>query len=165
MKKKNNDDEIIEKGENNKQIYILDYFIIVIFFFQSLCCPFFFFFFLLIYIYIYSYIYIYIYILKRTHIYIYIYIFLLNTLSGGKSCSVAPGVAVPPWTTETVLSPWLAADEARVSHVLSHVVWWKKILKRTGSHLKLVIYAFDISYTPVLHVFLTFTSSSAGLND
>ena len=24
--------------------------------------------------------------------------------------------------TETVLSPWLAADEARVSHVLSHVV-------------------------------------------
>ena len=39
---------------------------------------------------------------------------------------VAPGVAVPPWATETVLSPWLAADEARVSHVLSHVVWWKK---------------------------------------
>ena len=32
----------------------------------------------------------------------------------------------PPWATETVLSPWLAADEARVSHVLSHVVWWKK---------------------------------------
>ena len=30
------------------------------------------------------------------------------------------------WATETVLSPWLAADEARVSHVLSHVVWWKK---------------------------------------
>ena len=55
----------------------------------------------------------------------YIYIFL-NTLSGGKSCSVAPGVAVPPWATETVLSPWLGADEARVSHVLSHVVWWKK---------------------------------------
>ena len=24
--------------------------------------------------------------------------------------------------TETVLSPWLAADEARVSHVLPHVV-------------------------------------------
>ena len=22
--------------------------------------------------------------------------------------------------------PWLAADEGRVSHVLSHVVWWKK---------------------------------------
>ena len=58
-------------------------------------------------------------------VYIDIYIFL-NTLSGGKSCSVAPGVAVLPWATETVLSPWLAADEARVSHVLSHVVWWKK---------------------------------------
>ena len=56
----------------------------------------------------------------------YRYIFLLNTLSGGKSCLVAPGVAVPPWATETVLSPWLAADEVRVSHVLSHVVWWKK---------------------------------------
>ena len=61
-----------------------------------------------------------------TNIYIYIYIFLLNTLSGGKSYSVAPGVVVLPWATETVLSPWLAADEARVSHVLSHVVWWKK---------------------------------------
>ena len=30
-----------------------------------------------------------------------------------------------PWATETVLSPWLAANEVRVSHVLSHVVWWK----------------------------------------
>ena len=65
------------------------------------------------------------YVLLYICVYIYIYIFLLNTLSGGKSCSVAPGVAVPPWATETVLSPWLAADEARVSHVLSHVVWWK----------------------------------------
>ena len=27
--------------------------------------------------------------------------------------------------TETVLSPWLAADEDKVSHVLSHVLWWK----------------------------------------
>ena len=25
---------------------------------------------------------------------------------------------------ETVLSPWLSADEGKVSHVLSHVVWW-----------------------------------------
>ena len=61
----------------------------------------------------------------------YVYIgFFLNTLSGGKSCSVAPGVAVPPWATETVLSPWMAADEARVSHVLPHVVWWKKKKKK-----------------------------------
>ena len=36
---------------------------------------------------------------------------------------VATGVAVPPWATETVLSPWLAADEGRVSHMLSSVVW------------------------------------------
>ena len=54
------------------------------------------------------------------------FFFFLNTLSGGKSGSVAPGVAVPPWATETVLSPWMAADEARVSHVLPHVVRWKK---------------------------------------
>ena len=26
-----------------------------------------------------------------------------------------------------LLSPWLATDEDRVSHVLSHVLWWKKI--------------------------------------
>ena len=23
--------------------------------------------------------------------------------------------------------PWLAADESKVSHVLSHIVWWKKM--------------------------------------
>ena len=47
-------------------------------------------------------------ILKSPHIYIYIYIYIynsLNNLSSGKSCLVAPGVAVPPWATETVLSP------------------------------------------------------------
>ena len=42
---------------------------------------------------------------------IYRYVFLLNTQSGVKSCLVAPGVAVPPWATETVLSPCLVADE------------------------------------------------------
>ena len=60
--------------------------------------------------------------------YIHIYI-SLNTLSGGKSCMVAPGVVVPTWATETVLSPWLTADEVRVLHVLSHVVWWKIYFK------------------------------------
>ena len=35
---------------------------------------------------------------------------------GDNTVSVAQG------GTETVLSPWLAADEDRVSHVLSHVV-------------------------------------------
>ena len=35
---------------------------------------------------------------------------------GDNTVSVAQG------GTETVLSPWLVADEARVSHVLSHVV-------------------------------------------
>ena len=42
--------------------------------------------------------------LNWSGVYIYIYN-SLNTLSGGKSCLVAPGVAVPPWATETVLSP------------------------------------------------------------
>ena len=51
---------------------------------------------------------------------------------------LAPGVAVLPWATETVLSPWLAADEARVSHVLSHVVWWKKNKKK--QHIYIYIY-------------------------
>ena len=79
-----------------------------------------------IYIYIYMYIYIYIYMTVSSSSYIYIYIYG-GTATPDASCSVAPGVAVPPWATETVLSPWMAADEARVSHVLSHVVWWKNI--------------------------------------
>ena len=54
---------------------------------------------------------------------VYIDIYLLNTLSGGKSCLVVPGVAVRPWATETVLLTWLAADEDKVSDVLSHIVW------------------------------------------
>ena len=55
---------------------------------------------------------------------------LHGVVSNALDCDiVAPEVAVPPWATETVLSPWLAADEARVSHVLSHVVWWKKIVQ------------------------------------
>ena len=54
------------------------------------------------------------------YIYIYIYIYISR-----QYCHlIALGVAVLPWATETVLSPWLAADEDRVSHVLSHVVWW-----------------------------------------
>ena len=34
-------------------------------------------------------------------------------------------IYIPPRATETVLSPWLADDEGRASHVLSHVVSWK----------------------------------------
>ena len=60
---------------------------------------------------------------------IYRYIFLLNTLSGDKSCLVAPGVAVPPWATETVLSPlvggWWGQSIAR-AFTQSIVWWWKK---------------------------------------
>ena len=60
----------------------------------------------------------------HTHTHTYIYTYLLNTPTGGKSCLVAPGVALPPGATKTVWSPWLASDEGRVSHVFSHVVWW-----------------------------------------
>ena len=49
-----------------------------------------------------------------------------GTATPGTTKQLTPGVAVPPWATETVLPPWLAADEDRVLHVLSHVVWWKK---------------------------------------
>ena len=46
------------------------------------------------------------YLMILIYIYIYIYIYnSLNTLSGAKSCLAAPGVAVLPWATETVLSP------------------------------------------------------------
>ena len=33
------------------------------------------------------------------------YLSLYIYLPGGKSCLVAPGVAVPPWATETVITP------------------------------------------------------------
>ena len=51
-------------------------------------------------------------------------------------------MAVPPWATETVLSPWLAADEARVSHALSHVVWWKK--KKINKNISLTLYSLRV---------------------
>ena len=73
---------------------------------------------------------------------IYRYIFILNILSGGKSCLVAPGVAVPPLATETVLSPWLAVDEDSVSHVLSHVVWWIYIYNWMGFIFDEYIYIY-----------------------
>ena len=56
-----------------------------------------------IYTYIYTYIYIYIHTYMHTYIYVHIYIHI-HTLSGGKSCLVAPGVAVPRVITP-VLSP------------------------------------------------------------
>ena len=95
---------------------------------------------------------------------IYRYIFLLNTLSGGKSGSVAPGVAVAPWVTETVLSPWLAADEDRVSHVLSHVVWWKKNIANswTCGIVLLKVWAFGfvgINFLHAVWIFLAKTST------
>ena len=49
-------------------------------------------------------------------------------------------VNVPPWATETVLSPWMVADEARVSHVLPHVVWWKK--KKKKKFVNVYIYEY-----------------------
>ena len=57
---------------------------------------------------------------------IYIYVSFKYPVRG-KSCLVSPRVAVPSWAPEIVLSPCLAADEGMVLHVLSHLVWWKKI--------------------------------------
>ena len=85
-----------------------------------------------------------------------LFYFFLNTLSGGKSCSVAPGVAVPPWATETVLSPWLVADEARVTHVLSHVVWWKYIYIYICHHHYHIALVARISLTLSRHSSLSF---------
>ena len=63
----------------------------------------------------------------------------LNTLSGGKSCLVAPGVAVPPWATETVLSPLVGG-------------WWGQGIARAFTRCmmkKKTIcnkFVFDLSY-------------------
>ena len=45
----------------------------------------------------------------------------LNTLSSGKSYLVAPGVAVPPWPTETLLSPLVGG-------------WWGQGIARAFTH-------------------------------
>ena len=41
--------------------------------------------------------------------------------------------------TETVLSPWLVADEDRVSHMLSHVWWKKRKIRKKYVHDSFVI--------------------------
>ena len=80
---------------------------------------------------------------------VYIDIYILNTLSGGKSCLVVRGEAVPPWATETVLSPWLATDEDRISHIV-----WKKIYIYTPPtffhSLSLSIYIYIYIYINIL---------------
>ena len=70
------------------------------------------------------------------YIYIYIYIYSLNTLFGGKSCLVAPGVAVPPWASETVLSALVSG-------------WWEQVITRdfTRRMMKKYIYILQSIFT------------------
>ena len=95
--------------------------------------------------------------LNWSGVYIYIYIYIynsLNTLSDGKSCLVASGVAVPPWATEIVLSPlvggWWGQGIARaftrcmmkkkisMERVFVYIIW---ILLKWGNFLgKLVAF-------------------------
>ena len=62
-----------------------------------------------------------------------------------------------------MLSPWMAADEATVSHVLPHVVWWKKKKKKKNFiyiyiYMKCGYLKHDISWDVlvVLEIFLSF---------
>ena len=59
--------------------------------------------------------------------------FLLNTLSGGKSCLIAAGVAVPPWATETVLSPLISS-------------WWGQGIARAFTRCIMNIYIYIYIY-------------------
>ena len=80
-------------------------------------------------------------------------------------CVCVCAYAASSWATETVLSPWLVADEDRVSHVLSHVVWWKKFFliyisfTYAASHysLKTVEYIFLETLSEDVRVFLLFS--------
>ena len=72
--------------------------------------------------------------------FIYIYIYFFKYPVWWQKLLVVPGVAVLPWATKTVLSPWLAADEGRVSYVLSHVVWWKRKKKFIYIYIYIYIY-------------------------
>ena len=69
---------------------------------------------------------------------IYRYIFLLNTLSGGKSCFVAPEVAVLPWGTETVLSPRVEG-------------WWGQGIARAFTSCMMKIYMYICTY---IHIYI-----------
>ena len=59
---------------------------------------------------------------------------ILASSAANQGDNIVSVAQVPPWATETVLSPWSGADEARVSHMLSHVVWWKKKKKKNSAH-------------------------------
>ena len=52
-----------------------------------------------------------------------------------------------------MLSPWMAADEASVSHVLPHVVWWKKKEKKKNVCVYIYIYIYIYSNI-VLYIFI-----------
>ena len=65
-------------------------------------------------------------------VYIYIYV-QFNIVSGGKCCLVVPGVAVPPWATETVLSPLVGG-------------WWGQGIARAFSRTMKKICMWELAY-------------------
>ena len=74
----------------------------------------------------YIYIYIYIYIYQNMHSVTQgnKFCFFFHHTTCGSTCDTLASSAA----NQGVLSPWLAADKARVSHVLPHVVWRKKYI-------------------------------------
>ena len=64
-------------------------------------------------------------------------------------------MAVLPWASETVLPPWLAIDEDRVSHVLSHVVWWKIY---THTHIYINQAALSVCFFVRMYIVRTYFS-------
>ena len=60
------------------------------------------------------------------------------------TCDTLASSAANQGDNTVMLSPWLAADEARVSHVLSHVVWWKIYIYRCNMYCSLYFKHFRI---------------------
>ena len=61
------------------------------------------------------------------YIYIYIYIIILSTVSIGKSYLVASGVAVPTWSTETVLSSLVGGWWGQGNRTCFHTLYDKNL--------------------------------------
>ena len=79
-------------------------------------------------------------------IYIYIYIYnSLNTLSGGKSYLVAPGVAVPPWATERGQGNARAFTRLWLIYIYIYIYIYKHTLTRAYIRLKIFLCHLSLS--------------------
>ena len=102
-----------------------------------------------IHIYIYIYIYIYIHTSIYTHIYIHTHIDWLLSFD----CNHQLSFVILKRYLCMSLSPWLAADEDKVSHVLLHVVWWKKKYIHTHTYTNTHAYSSKYIYTHI-HIYI-----------